>query len=346
MGDYDYANARLRAMKSRLLDRRAYAELAALTRVDDLLARLAQSTYANQIEVALARYLGPRAVMEACRLHLAQTYRTIRGFFAEESARLVGVLLARWDLFNLKTLLRGQEARARPEAILEALVPAGDLDESALRMLARQADPLAMVDALWAWSPGYAQTLQAALSGFAAAQDWSAVESRLDALFYTRLLASLERGAENDDLVRELLAREIDTANVLAALRLRHASAATGELKIARYFMPGGALSHTWLIGLARTPRDEEALAALRASLFGPALTEVQAPDPTTIQRALDRDLASFGVGYFKRNPLTIATAIGFISAKRVETANVRLIAHGIALGLGSAAIEHELIVV
>ena len=53
MCDYDYANARLRAMKSRLFDRRTYLELAALTRVDDLIAHLAQSTYANEIEAAI-----------------------------------------------------------------------------------------------------------------------------------------------------------------------------------------------------------------------------------------------------------------------------------------------------
>jgi V/A-type H+-transporting ATPase subunit C len=346
MGDYDYANARLRAMKSRLFDRRAYAELAALARVDDLIARLAQTTYADEIEVALARYSGPRAVMEAGRLHLARTYRAIRAFFAADGARLVGVLLARWDLFNLLTLLRGQEARAQPEAILEALVPAGELDESALRMLVRQADPLATVDLLRTWNAGYAQAMRAALSGFPAAHDWSAVEGALETIFYTRLLAALEQGAESDDMVRELLAREIDATNVLAALRLRHAGAALGEAETARHFVPGGALSQQWLIELARAPRDEEALAALRVSRFGAALAGVETPEPGAIQPALDRDLARFGIGFFMRNPLTIATAIGFITAKRVEVANLRLIAHGVALGVGRAGIEHDLIVV
>jgi V/A-type H+-transporting ATPase subunit C len=346
MGDYDYANARLRAMKSRLFDRRTYQELAALTRVDDLIARLAQSTYANAIEVALARYMGPRVVMEACRLHLAQTYRAIRAFFAADSARLLAVLLARWDLFNLKTTLRGHEARVRPEAILAALVPAGDLDESALRMLVRQSDPLAMVDMLWTWHAGYAQAVRDALPAFTRAHDWGEVESALDTSFYARLLASLESGAENDDLVRELLAREIDAANLLAVLRLRQADAMMGEVDIARYFIPGGDLSAAWLIELARAPRDEAALVALRASPFGAAIAGAEMLDPNAIQLALDRDLAHFGIGFFSRNPLTIATAIGFITATRVEVANVRLIAQGIALGMGWADIEQDLIVV
>jgi vacuolar-type H+-ATPase subunit C/Vma6 len=202
------------------------------------------------------------------------------------------------------------------------------------------------VDVLRTWHAGYAQALQAALSGFATAHDWSAVESALDAIYYARLLASLENGAENDDLVRELLAHEIDAANVLVALRLRHAGAATGAAEMARYFVPGGALSHAWLIDLACATRDEEALPALRASPFGAALAGVETPDPSVIQQALDRDLAHFGIGFFRRNPLTIATAIGFITAKRVEVANVRLIAHGIAFDVGWADIEHDLIVV
>ncbi len=219
MGDYDYANARLRALKSQLLTPSAYIELAALTRVDDLIARLAQSSYADEIRSALARFVGPRGVREACRLHLAGTYRRIRSFFDEEGARLVEILLARWDLFNLKTILRGQETGARAEEILEALVPAGRLDESALQQLVRQADPRATVDLLRTWNVPYAPLAYRALSEFDSAREWSEFEATFDALFYQQLLSALAKGDENDELVKEFLTREIDAANLMTALR-------------------------------------------------------------------------------------------------------------------------------
>ncbi len=350
MGDYDYANARLRVLKGRLLTPRVYLELAALTRVDDLIARLAQSTYGDQVRHALARFVGPRVVMEACRLHLADTYHRIRRFFDEEGARLVGTLLARWDLFNLKTILRGQETSTLPEEILEALVPAGELDESALQQLVRQADPRATVDLLRTWNIRYAVAAQRAWSEFTATREWIEFEATLDRLFYEQLLASLEKGAENDELVREYLMREIDAANLMVALRLRELAPSTpslggvGEASHSRHFLGGGTLTWDWLANLANSPRDEEILALLGASRFGPAFVGLDSFDLTQIQRALDRDLVRFGIGFFARDPLTIATAVGLITAKRVEAMNLRVITEGIALGVNRAEIENELV--
>lgn len=344
MGDYDYANARLRALKNQLIERRVLLELAGLGRVDDLTARLADSTYGDEIRTALARYVGLRVVLEACRLHLANTYHKIRSFFDEEGAHLIGLLLARWDLFNLKTILRGQEAGTPAGEILEALVPAGDLDESALRSLVRQPDPTATADLLRTWNTGYASAVRQALAEYANTHDWGAFELALDEIFYARLFRSLQKSEENDGLVHQMLAREIDTANIMTALRLREAGVGLTEDEVVRRFLSGGELSREWLVPVARAARAEEALASLRASKFGPALARVETLDLARIQRELDRDLARFGMGFFARDPLTISTAIGFITAKKIEATNLRVIAQGISLGLGRAEIEKELV--
>lgn len=343
MGDYDYANARLRALKSQLFTRRTLIEFSALSRVDDLTTRLAESPYGDEIRAALARYFGARVVTEACRLHLAGNLRKIRGFFDEEGGRLVGVLLARWDLFNLKTILRGQEARTPAGDILEALVPAGELDESALRTLVRQPDPTATADLLRTWNAGYAAAVRQALADYANTHDWNAFETALDSVFYGRLFGSLEKGEENDGLVQELLAREVDATNVMTSLRLREAGGGLSEEEVERYFLTGGGIARDWLASLARAPREEEVLSSLRASKFGTALSRLETLDIAKIQFELDHDLARFGVGFFSRDPLTIATAIGFVTAKQVETTNLRIIAQGIALGLEHAEIEKEM---
>jgi V/A-type H+/Na+-transporting ATPase subunit C len=344
VGDYDYANSRLRALKSQLLVRRTLLEFSALTRVDDLTARLADSPYGEEVRTALARYSGPRVVMEACRLHLAATFRKVRTFFDEEGGRLMSVLLGRYDLFNLKTILRGQEARTPAAEILEALVPAGDLDESALRTLVRQPDPTATADLLRTWNASYAGAVRQALAAYANTHDWNAFERALDAEWYRRLLGSLQKSEENDGQVNELLAREIDAANTMTALRLREADGAMVQDEVKERLLEGGEMAIDWFVGLARASREDEALSALRASKFGGALAKVETLDLDRIQHDLDCDLARFGMSYLARDPLTISTAIGFITAKKVEATNLRVIAHGIALGLGRAEIEKKLV--
>lgn len=357
MRGYDYANARLRALKSQLFDARDYAAFLALTRLDDLCARLVESPYADEVKAALARYQGPRVVMEACRLNLAKTFQKIRGFFDADGVRLVGILLARWDLFNLKTILRGQAAGARPEEMLEALVPVGSaphgkegLDESALRTLVRQPDLAATVNLLWLWNLPFARAVQTAYAEFVQSRDWMTFETALDAIFYEQWLGELRENRENDKLVREYLAREIDSANVMTALRLRELAGfgegATREgADAARHFLPGGTLSREWLVDLLRARMLDDALARLRQTGLGGALEEIDHADLSNVERALDRALARFGMAFFQRNPLTVATAIGFITAKSVETKNLRLIAQGLALGLPRAEIEKELVV-
>lgn len=346
---YDYANARLRAMKSQLFDRHTFTEFAQLARVDDLIGHLAQSPYKAEIEAALARYTGLRVVLDACRMHLANTYLKIQGFFEAEGANLVSILLARWDLHNLKAILRGQENHVRPAEILETLVPAGSLDEAALRMLVRQAEPIATADLLRIWNVPYARMIRTALTSIPPisqdfASEWGAFEAQLDNLFFTHLLSGLQEGTTNADLVRDYLVREIDSLNVMSALRLREGGALWDEREIAARFIRGGLLSNEWLVSLARVPREEDLLASLRSSRLWLAFSGIETYEVTSIQHALDLDFARFGQDFFLRDPLTIATAIGFITAKRVEVINVRLVAQGLALGLSPADIEKELI--
>jgi V/A-type H+-transporting ATPase subunit C len=350
MGDYDYANARLRALKSQLFDARAYAAFLGLARVDDLSARLVESPFADEIKAALARYTGARVVTEACRLNLSKTFQTVRGFFDDDGARLVGVLLARWDLFNVKTILRGQAAGARPEEMLDALVPVGGrgLDESALRTLVRQPDAAATVDLLRTWNVPYAREVQNAFGAFTRTRDWSAFETALDAIFYAHALGMLKPERTNDDLVREFLAREIDALNVMTALRLRgRARLPEPETRAdTQFFLRGGALSVEWLVDFLRAQPDDDALARLRASRLHSASEGIDQLDPAQIQRALDRALARFGISFFQRDPLTIATAIGFITAKQVEVKNLRVLAQGLALNLEKVEIQQELILI
>jgi V/A-type H+-transporting ATPase subunit C len=343
MGSYEYANARIRALKGQLFDRADYTELAALGRLDDLIAHLAQSPYAEAIDTALGRYNGLRAVMEGCRLHQAHSYRQLRDFFDDQGMRLVRLLLARWDMFNLKTLLRGQRADVAPDQILESLVPAGDLDEVALRALVHEPDARATVVLLRAWNTAYGRAAGTALNEYAATNDWSVFETTFDRLFYAALLDGLGN-SRNERLVREFLVREIDTANILTALRLRLAR--HGDVRfLAQHFLSGGAIGQAWLVTLASTVRDGEALAALRATPLAAAFDRMERVEIGLAQRALERHLLRYGADFFKRDPLTIAPAIGYLAAKQVEVRNIRLIAQGLALGASRAEIEHELMV-
>jgi vacuolar-type H+-ATPase subunit C/Vma6 len=68
MSGYDYGNARLRAMKSRLLSGRDLEALAEIGSLDGLIAALAKTVYRETVEIALVRASGLACVNEALRL--------------------------------------------------------------------------------------------------------------------------------------------------------------------------------------------------------------------------------------------------------------------------------------
>ena len=63
MADFDYGNARLRAMKSRLLSRSALEALAETETIKGLILALAKTPYERSIEAALVRSSGMESIV-------------------------------------------------------------------------------------------------------------------------------------------------------------------------------------------------------------------------------------------------------------------------------------------
>ena len=128
---YGYGNARLRAMRSRLLTEADYGALLAKTSIEEFISALTETPYQADLEAALLRAEGVHCIFEAVRTNLTRTLRQITGFFEGEPLTLFSLLLRRWDRHNLLTILRGQKQEVSPEAVLSTVVPVGQLDEVA-----------------------------------------------------------------------------------------------------------------------------------------------------------------------------------------------------------------------
>ncbi len=355
-GEYEYGNARLRAMKSRLLGRPAYDELLSTANLDELIAALVRTPYQPDIETALVRYAGARCIAEAVRLNVARECRQIKSFFKGEPLQLIGALLERWDVFNLKTILRGHARGIPTDQIVESVVPAGELDAAALSALAAQPTIRATVDLLVTWRLPYARPLVAAMPAYVERGDLADLELALDRDRFEATLARLPVDDPDAALVREMLAAEIDTTNIMTLLRLTRVPDREAALRAhyatpdpAPLLLPGGGLSAEQMSHLRQAGTVSDMARLLIGTPYG-ILVEGQleayhqSGDLGLIQRALERWLILKGVSMFGRDPLSIAVAIGYLSAKQAEMANLRLIAYGKALGLERGAIGREMI--
>ena len=140
--DWGYINARMRGMKSRLLDRHALDTLILQPDLDALIGELEKTPYRDDLIGAKGKYAGIPAIEDALRTNVVRTFQKVLDFAKKEEAdRYIRIFLHRWDVHNIKTILRGKNIHATNDEIKSCIVPAGELDEMTLTELIRQPDP-------------------------------------------------------------------------------------------------------------------------------------------------------------------------------------------------------------
>jgi V/A-type H+-transporting ATPase subunit C len=350
---FEYGNARVRARRGELLKQAGYRELAVLD-TDRLLAALSDTPYRPDLVVATPRYRGTRLCFEALRTNLARTLRELAGWYEGPAARPVKWAVGRWDLRNVRTILRGQYARVDPDEIRVALVPAGGLGDDILSELASQPGIRPTVELMVSWgvpTPAIARAVSGALRTFELSGNLEAIERALDRATVAELLAALG-DAEHE--VARVLRAQIDHVNLLVALRLNKARSEGQDwdaLDPAERFLGGGGVPVTMLARVARAEDRPAAIAVL-------AETSVPASWRPAIERwsesgnvvafgdELDEILTRMAVGMFATaDPLGPGVPVAYVWAKENEVANLRTIGAAIAAGLSPEDIEKDLVI-
>lgn len=355
-GEYGYPNARLRAMKSRLLAHNDYAELVSEPGLEEVIARLANTVYQHEVEAALIKASGWECLSEALRRHFAQTLSHIAGFFEGDPRRLWDILAERWEVFNLKTILRGQAHHVRTDHVLRALLPAGELQESDYDRLVQQTSIRAVVDLLASWHHPYADPLLAAMPGYVERGDLAELELALDrARYRSGLKHVMEMDNGNAEIVRQVLRKDIDAANILIVLRLSQWGGRSPRL-MERYGSPapaallieGGGTTTEKLFAYRETPALEHTVRELADTPFGNSLAQglkhyQENRRLSSLEDEIDAHLARENLAFFHRDPLSIGIAIAYLTALVLEVRNLRVIGRGKDAGWKREDIEREL---
>jgi len=346
--DYDYLNARIRSMRGGLLSPGALESLIQKPDLDLVAAELEKTPYRAELQRASVRFTGIHAVEEALRRETAATFRRILAMArGDEAEKYVKILLARWDLQNVKTLIRGKAMHIPPTEILECLVPAGDLDEAALAELLKQPDVKAVIDLLATWRIPYARPLILAFPGFQETRDPSVLEYALDRFAFRSALDAIRGGESDDDaIMRAMITSEIEVTNLKTALRLIR-DGVSADMARATIIDGGRDPDTALVISLVNTGSIDAAVKMLEGTpyrfLAGVPGASAKA-GISAYEKELDRYLLRRGVTHFLKDPLTIAFAIGFLWAKLAEVTSLRVIARGKSAGLPDREIQGEIL--
>jgi V/A-type H+/Na+-transporting ATPase subunit C len=354
MSDFDYGNARLHAMKSRLLSQHELETLADNASLPGLIAALTRTSYRKQVEAALTRASGLDCINEALRLDLTGTLGNIRSFYQDQAVEMVAIVLRTYDIHNLKTILRGLTKNLPPGDILPVLLPVGDLNYYTLADLTRASGPRGAIDILASMNFPIAQPLLRLRVAHPGADVFD-MELALDQWYFLEAYSYLKDTAQSDETLFATLRLDADILNLLTVLRFAHApterklpGSRSGLLETNRLFVGPGRLSFATLSRAASEMTIKAAVETLAGTPYeGPLRNGLQAYVQSNQVSSLEKHLKRFRLDWTRRliakDPLGIGVLIGYLALKINEVGNIRWIANGINLGLKPNAIRLEL---
>jgi V/A-type H+-transporting ATPase subunit C len=348
--EYDYVNARIKGMKSRLLAPPLFETLILKPDVESIIAELENTPYKQEIEKATVQYSGIKCIEVALRKDFANTFRKILGFMkGGESETYINILLSRWDIQNIKTILRGKNIHMTSAEIVECLVPAGQLDDTTLIELIKQPDVKAVIDLLATWGIEYAKPLTRNFKEYSEKRDLTILEYAIDKFYYENALEKLGEDSYDDRILLDMITTEIDVTNIKNVLKMIRDKIEIEEAET--FLIKGGiTLDIEKLLTMLRSGTLEGAIKFLDATPYK-FLSELPADAFKTekisvFEKELEKYLIKRGISRFLGDPLSIAVAVGYVWAKYNEITNIRIIARCKTADITEKEIREELIYV
>ncbi|MBQ2485987.1 MAG: V-type ATPase subunit [Candidatus Methanomethylophilus sp.] len=126
-GNYAYIVARVKAKKAGLLKDDAYSKMLMMS-LPEISRFISESGYQKEITELTGKYSGVDLIEHATYTNMARLYRSILESSEGDLKEMIVSDLERWDIWNLKVILRGRSFGLPADGIREDLVPAGVLD--------------------------------------------------------------------------------------------------------------------------------------------------------------------------------------------------------------------------
>lgn len=346
MDDYAYLTTRVRAMEGDLLTWSVYQDLFAREEPDAWVETLSRTPYGAFLGATASRLSEVGRIEEAIRRSLSQAFRGLVRMAQGRPRRLLEILVGRWELKSLETILRGKRAQLGAEEILAATIPTAALDEPALAELARQPSLRAALEMLVAWRTHYRRPIRAFLRS-GTEEDLASLEEEMERTYFLDALGWLETGGRKERVLREWIGLQIDRVNLLTSLRGFQGPGMVIRGKGA--FLPGGNLSPKLLSGAQQVRERREAAERLRQTPYGRSLEGweewVREGDLSPLERAIDRRRFRWSLRQLRADPLGVGVLVGYVEAKAQEAGNLRLLLWGETAGLPRETAREMLLV-
>ncbi|WP_456471905.1 V-type ATP synthase subunit C [Methanocaldococcus sp.] len=316
---YAYVNARVRSREGKLLDKSKISELIEAGSLEEMIGLLGDTEYSKY----LANARDVLEVEKALNECLADLYKFLYNVSPNKAKEVLKILMMKFDIKNIKTLIRAKRAGLSPEETYKLLIPAGTLPIEKLKELCEMETPEEIVRGLEGTE--YFKVLQNTTSPMD-------MELSLDKYYLEKLRKALMIEGKEEDIFREFFGTLIDIENLKVILKAK-ADGLSGE-EIAKYIVPGYELPDWKLKELAGAGGIEGIISGLEGTSYSQLLAEAldeynKVKSIYVFEKVLDKYILDKGRNLSLRKPFSAGPIIGLIVSKELEIRNLKAIIKG-----------------
>jgi V/A-type H+-transporting ATPase subunit C len=338
---YEYLNTRIRVMLAKLLKPEHFQALLELRELGELVNALADTDYAPEIERCSLEFSGYELIEQAVLRSGQRAFTRLMRIAPEEPRELITLVLERFEVFNLKTIVRGLHVGVSPEEMSRNLYPSIVYPLAFYQELLQRETLRGMLDYLLSTGNRYYKPLAEVFPEYERTGKLALLEHAVDSFYFSHAQQLLhERKDKNAELVLQALGAEADMLNLVYALRIIESGVQSEEKY--RYILEGGrALSPLAVRELLDSTEQSDFWKKLARLPYGAHLEQLSAPRlQERLENLLYAELCHLDVGRL----FDMQMAISYIWRKSAETTNLRVIASGLVRHAPRAQIEENLI--
>ena len=344
MSDYNYLNTRLKYLKKDLFSRARFEELMGCDSFEALKRFFLDSPYAASVSQALSSAEGMEGLQIGLSRHVHSRFQKILGWTGtgEPPRRLLELIFRRYELHNVKTLLRGKNARIPEEKLFQAFIPVGELGMEELRELSKQPSLRESLSLLANWHKPLRPVLRRGLGSIKEeSADLQNLELELDRYYYQGILQSLseETEQENAEKVKLLIQIELDRTNLSTSLRIGQT---LKKEELAHLLLEGGRLTKDFFIALVANMTLSEVSQKLETTYLSPVVRPWDRVGLTSLEHRFETFLVDLSHQMEREDPLSIGVALSYIALQTNELRNLRTILQGKTFSLSEEKIKTE----
>jgi len=350
-GGTPYLNSRIRAQRSSLLKASDLENYLHEPDLDSFVEHLKGGSYGPLLGKAQLTQTGIEAVSRALQMMLSQTYFWVYEMSESRYRSLLAALATKWDIQDIKTIIRAKAAGVALSEYDSAFVGVGvSISADNIRALARQQTLEDVVALALTWKLPYRQAFAQGLENYYLNDQIADFELQLDHAYLKWARTKFRGLGSGVRFARSVFGQEIDRLNLATLIRLVETPGDVEEPL--SYFLEGGCyldvkkftslMEGKDLFELINSLDIPEYKKALAAGYEGYLLTGHLSEFERALEAQLTRQTIEKGFG----DILGFGVALSYLTARENEVTNLNIIAHGLSRHVDPEIIREDLILV